>query len=206
VSTLIYGPDSFAVGADTNLDVYDANWSKVAGVGTGIMIARATTDELHVSGNGLGSGYRWLGSTPVDQRIVAKLIAANNSYPGLTCRQAANSDAYLAEWQATEGHIALYRVSLNWATFTPLGTGGVVAHLTAYPGAYIKITGTNPCHIEVGDSVNGVAITVDDSNAARYTSGAVGITTYPFIATEPAVDDISIYNEASSTPPMFRGV
>jgi hypothetical protein len=195
MSITVYGPESFTVGADINLDTYDPNWSKITAVGTGIMIVRAATDELHVSGNGLGSGYTWNGQTLLDQRLTAKLIAANSSYPGITNRQIANSDGYLAEWQATEGLIHLYRVSASWVTFTSLATGGIVAHLTSYPNAYVKVTGTNPCHITVGDDVNGEVIAIDDSNAPRYTSGQPGITTYPFIATEPAIDDISIFDE-----------
>lgn len=199
----VYGPEPFNVGADTNLDTFDANWVKISpgSAGwTGVMSVRTATNDVRVNAASATATYRRSTPTVLDERIVAKILAATSNYPGLYTRQDITGPAYLVEWQALENVMTLYRVTFSGGvpTYTSIATGGNVANGATYVGAFVKVTGISPCHIEFGDNTNGV-FTFDDSNAARMQSGQPSLSLSTGAAgLAIAIDDVEIYDEALS--------
>jgi hypothetical protein len=208
MATKVYGPDAFTVGADVNLEVYDAaNWAANAVSVGGTQKVMAATDDVRVTPVSTASITRYIGITLVAQRIVGdiKLLSSVNApFPGLRNRSATTEqDGYLAEWDnsAVQQKINLYRVTGGASpVFTLIASGGLVDGSAAnnYLGGYLKATGTNPVALEAGDNTNGVAITTSDSNAARYQSGQPGLSIYNDGALACGIDNVEVWDESAA--------
>lgn len=175
MSTLIYSSGSLAVGADTPLSTFDANWNVLTG-GFNLTVRTATSDIRGATGG--SDANRWVGTTVVDQRIIlASLFSgASNSFPGLRVRTGtALGSGYLAQWNGGAGNITILRVTAG-PTFTTIATGGVVANSTTYNHPFFKATGSgSSVLLEWGDDTNTGPFSFSDTNAARWTSGQPGL-------------------------------
>lgn len=205
----VYGADAFTVGADTNISTYDANWVQDSWVGSGVMQARASTDDVRVN-SASPAIARWTGAILIGQSIIAKLIVTTgNIFPGLMVRAQKNANAgrtddlaragYLAEWDSTLNDVVLYRVlaadSTN-PTFTVVAQGGAVATSATYTNCKIKATGTNPVQLAVGDDTNGAGfLTFSDSNALRWQDGDAGLSIQNDTFLACAIDDVEVWDE-----------
>jgi hypothetical protein len=206
----VYGPDAFTVGADVNLNTYDANWERVLPADAswaGVVQAKAATDDLRAT-NASAASYRWNGQTLVGQKILGKLLAGAGDYPGFHARLTPTPGGganrvlgYLAEWQATENLIQIYRITEPGGvlTYATIASAGVVGNGSTYTGAYLRATGTNPVHLEYGDNTQG-PFTFDDSNAARAVSGQPGVSFSDALPISIWIDDVEVWDEDAIAP------
>lgn len=191
IETLIYGPDAFTGGAGGTLVAYDADWEVVAGVGLRITAGGAVgTNETAPS----FEMNRWTGQTIVGQKIEGDIdVGADaDSDSWLAARSDAAGDAYYALWDLTDGEIILTRETTGGGS-VELARGGTVAASTVYTDAYIKVTGTNPVRIRVGDDSNGEVIDITDSHADRIQSGAPAMAALNDVAFDTTIDNVAIY-------------
>jgi len=200
VSALIYGPDAFTVGSDTNLITYDANWD-VVNSGTHQLHILAATDKVYTNAS-INGVSRWTGQTVLDQKIVSDIdIGSTGQWPGLVLRCDADQNCYYIEWDSAENGIYLYRATGftggSGGSYNQIAFGGSVS-ATTYTNAYAKVTGTNPCAIELGDDTNGPAIvTYNDSDAARLQSGQPGLNVGATVDLSNH-DNVEIWDEAAT--------
>lgn len=177
--------DTFTVGADTNLGAY-GNWQVTLGA-AGDLRVEESTDRVETVTASADLIYRWNGaSTPTSGRVTADLHvrgalgdAAAQGWCSLAGRLDANGNGYLASWAPFEGDIVIYRVTSNGGTFTEIArsAGQIVNGATTYTNAYLEITGTGATvAISAGDDTNGAnAVTFNDTDAARHTTGLFGL-------------------------------
>jgi hypothetical protein len=199
--TQIYS-DTFTVGADTELDAYDADWVKVSANQDDVSVI-AATDRLEGSNSvGNNADYSWTGQTVLEQRIKGTLNAGA-AWTSFSVRGDLDMNNYLAEWDAQSNAIILYRATGftggAGGSWLQVASAGAVAASTAYANAYLKATGQNPVALRGGDDTNGDVLTYDDSNAARHQSGRPGIS----MATNSGgwIDNVEIWDEAVTPGP-----
>jgi hypothetical protein len=202
MATQIYS-DTFTVGADAELDAYDADWVKVSANQDDVSVIAANDRLEGTNSVGNNADYTWTGQTVLEERIQATLNAGS-AWSSLTVRGDLDMNNYLAEWDSSSNAIILYRATGftggSGGSWTQVAFGGTVASSTTYTGAYLKATGTNPVELEGGDDTNGAAaVTYSDSNAARHQSGQPGIS----MATNSGgwIDNVEIWDEADSWIP-----
>lgn len=206
--TLLYGPDAFTVGADTNLDTYDANWVKQGAPAGDTFSVRASTDDVRSLGT-TSAYYRRTLNIPLDVSIHADVYQDGQGGIGFEVRTTATPfNGYLFEYNTDNADLVLYRVTAG-ETYTLVASGGVLIVPATYIDAFLKVTGTNPVHLEAGDNTNGTAITYDDSNAARYqAAGGVALSEGAgALALANAFDNVSVWDEAAvpTTDPGYAG-
>ena len=203
MARLVYGPELFTVGSDTELHAYDPNWvSAGAAFGINTLSVRASTDNVQMPTAGEGTGYRWMGVTLVDQRVIATLVTSATCIPGIIVRCDGSENCYFAEWNVPDGHITLYRVLAG--TPTNIATGGTVTAAT-YANCFVKVTGVGATvTITVGDDTNGTVITFGDTDGNRRTAGQPGLIGYDDAGLSGSYDDVSIYDELSTASPPIQ--
>lgn len=207
MSVLRYGPETFTVGSNQNLNTFDANWVLDSDPSNPMtaMVIDAATDTIRFPGGGAnGTGHTWRGSgTPTgDQKILIDIYSGasgDGPFAGLVLRSGGSTEnRYLIEVDIPSAEWVLYRVT-SGPTYTIIDTGGTVAQNTLY-NCTGKAIGTNPVVITLDEQINGAGvINFSDSNAARKTSGWVGISAYQSSGTSSLyLDNISIYDESAS--------
>lgn len=222
----LYGPDGFAVGADTLLESHDANWVQLD-LGTGDLEVMNATDDVRIDASGGFEIARWTGAVIVDQDIRGTIkIGANAAQaPGWWVRTDAAGNGYSLEYQRAIGgsnQLVLYRVTDDNATYTEIDTGGAVAASTNYSTAYLRAVGSGATvTVTAGDATNGDVISVEDTDADRHVSGAPGLSVFNENSLRCAIDDVTIESldavggaqegdasdiaEASDTPTSSKG-
>lgn len=195
--------DSFTSGSDANLVDYDAaHYDENTAETTGYnLYVNAANDRVQsIGGDGTVSVVRVIGTgIPTgDQKITATVYSdGTNEYTGLIVRND-SVNYYLAFFYANGGNlIELYRY--DGGAFTLLTSAN---RTFSYPAtASFEATGagaTVSLSIVIGGTA---AITYNDTDAARITSGYPGLRIWTDVKTEAAwFDDLSI-DDLTSAPP-----
>lgn len=208
---LVYGPDTFTVGADQDLEAYNTDWVNKPTIGAAVehLIVVAATDDLRDQGGASNfSAAIWKKSLFRDQKIVGDIFTGpgNGASVGFLARCVGPDSGYIALWRADIGQIEI-RSETGVLGANTIALGGTVAINTTYTGCYFKVTGINPTTIEAGDNTNGPAavFVIDDGNILitdepaktfpEWRSGYPGLSIYSVTASAESIDNVSIYDE-----------
>jgi hypothetical protein len=172
--TIIYGPDSLTVGADTELHAYNAGWVKVLGSVDNMNILNAD-DFISVGSNGDDVIYRYTGTgSPTGDQLVGadcKVIAATYDWAGAAVRVDASGNCYVV--RIGNGNFELVKVSGNGATWTRVAGGAATFSTNTMYAVTLQATGTSTTAL-VATMTGQTNLTYNDSSSP-YTSGYCGL-------------------------------
>lgn len=167
--------DAFTVASDQELSAYDADYLNIHGGSN--LVVDAGNDRVECTTENTDEAYIWqgTGSPTGDGEVRAQIKCEDNdgSVVGLVVRGATGSDYYVGNWNDFQDALRISRV--NGGSFTTLNDVAFTPPADGIMDLRFRVTGTNPVSLTLEETNSGTTNTVNDSDAARHTSGEMGV-------------------------------